>query len=125
MKKLTITQGRAKGDCVGTYDDSISNETILGSVQASILTNTNDYCLEFTADCKAEFIDKNRIKIIGKFDDVEMLITQEKEKTKVLNVSLTQTEINLLETLSKSILGVENKSGLIRYWINQFKLPTD
>jgi len=125
MKFLTITQGTAQGDCVGEYDDNITNEQILDNVNASILTNTNDYCLEFTEGCKAKLISENVIKIIGQFDNVEMLITQVKEKTKVLNVSLTQTEINLLEVLSKQILGVENKSGLIRYWINQFKLPSD
>ena len=44
-----------------------------------------------------------------------------KEKTKVLNVSLTSSEIKRLEEISKEVLGVENKSGIIRYWINNHK----
>ena len=44
-----------------------------------------------------------------------------KEKTKVLNVSLTPIEIKRLEEISKEVLGTENKSGIIRYWINNFK----
>tara|TARA_B110000093_G_C12765512_1_gene324374 strand:+ start:570 stop:719 length:150 start_codon:yes stop_codon:yes gene_type:complete len=45
----------------------------------------------------------------------------EKEKTKVLNVSLTPTEIKRLEEISKEVLGTENKSGIIRYWLNNHK----
>ena len=44
-----------------------------------------------------------------------------KEKTKVFNASLTPTEIKRLEEISKEVLGAENKSGIIRYWINKFK----
>lgn len=44
-----------------------------------------------------------------------------KEKTKVLNASLTPTEINNLENISKEFFGKENKSGMIRYWINKYK----
>ncbi len=124
MKFLTITKGAAQGDCVGEYDDDITNEQILGNVNASILTNTNDYCLGFTEGCKAKLISENVINVIGQFDDVEMLITQVKEKTKVLNVSLTPTEIKQLEILSKEFLGVENKSGIIRYWINKYRFAT-
>jgi hypothetical protein len=45
----------------------------------------------------------------------------EKEKTKVFNASLTPTEIKRLEEISKEVLGTENKSGIIRYWINNHK----
>jgi hypothetical protein len=44
-----------------------------------------------------------------------------KEKTKVFNASLTPTEIKRLEEISKEVLGAENKSGIIRYWINNHK----
>ena len=44
-----------------------------------------------------------------------------KEKTKVLNASLTPTEIKNLEDISKEFFGTENKSGMIRYWINKYK----
>jgi len=44
-----------------------------------------------------------------------------KEKTKVLNASLTPTEIKRLEEISKEVLGTANKSGIIRYWINNHK----
>ena len=44
-----------------------------------------------------------------------------KEKTKVLNVSLTPTEIKRLEEISKEVLGTENKSGMVRFWINKHK----
>jgi hypothetical protein len=44
-----------------------------------------------------------------------------KEKTKVLNVSLTPSEIKRLEEISKEVFGKENKSGIIRYWINNHK----
>lgn len=44
-----------------------------------------------------------------------------KEKTKVLNASLTPTEIKHLEDISKEFFGKENKSGMIRYWINKYK----
>ena len=44
-----------------------------------------------------------------------------KEKTKVLNVSLTPTEIKRLEKISKDVLGAENKSGMVRYWITKHK----
>ena len=44
-----------------------------------------------------------------------------KEKTKVLNASLTPTEIKNLEDISKEFFGKENKSGMIRYWINKYK----
>ena len=47
-----------------------------------------------------------------------------KEKTKVFNASLTPTEIKRLEEISKEVLGTENKSGMIRYWINNHK-PKD
>ena len=45
----------------------------------------------------------------------------EKEKTKVLNVSLTPSEIKTLEEISKEFFGKENKSGMIRFWINSHK----
>jgi hypothetical protein len=44
-----------------------------------------------------------------------------KEKTKVLNVSLTPSEIKALEKISKNFFGKENKSAMIRYWITQAK----
>lgn len=44
-----------------------------------------------------------------------------KEKTKVLNVSLTPSEIKVLKEISKEFFGKENKSGMVRYWINKFK----
>ncbi len=44
----------------------------------------------------------------------------EQEKTKVFNASLTPTEITRLEEISKKVLGKENKSGIIRFWINNF-----
>jgi len=44
-----------------------------------------------------------------------------KENTKVLNVSLTPSEIKRLKEISKEVLGAENKSGLVRYWINNHK----
>ena len=48
----------------------------------------------------------------------KQLNNMEKEKTKVLNVSLTPTEIKRLEEISKELFGIKNKSGIIRYWIN-------
>lgn len=42
-----------------------------------------------------------------------------KEKTKVLNLSLTKTEIEALEKLSKEFFGTPNKSGMVLYWITQ------
>jgi len=45
-----------------------------------------------------------------------------KETTKVLNLSLTATEIKTLEEISKVFFGKENKSGMVRYWINKSKL---
>lgn len=44
------------------------------------------------------------------------------EKTKILSVSLTFSEIIKLEKISKKILGKKNKSGMIRYWINNSKI---
>lgn len=44
-----------------------------------------------------------------------------KETTKVLNVSLTPSEIKSLEEISKEFFGKENKSGMVRYWINKHK----
>jgi len=45
----------------------------------------------------------------------------DKEKTKVLNLSLTPSEIKTLEEISKEFFGKENKSAMVRYWINKFK----
>lgn len=45
-----------------------------------------------------------------------------KEITKVLNLSLTQSEIEQLEEISKQFFGKANKSGMVRYWINQNSL---
>lgn len=45
-----------------------------------------------------------------------------KEKTKVLNLSLTPSEIKTLEKISKEFFGKENKSAMVRYWINKFKI---
>lgn len=42
-----------------------------------------------------------------------------KEKTKVLNLSLTEKEIEALEKISKEFFGTTNKSGMVRYWITQ------
>jgi len=42
-----------------------------------------------------------------------------KEKTKVLNLSLTESEILALEKISKKFFGKENKSGMVRYWITK------
>lgn len=42
-----------------------------------------------------------------------------KEKTKVLNLSLTAKEIEALEKISKEFFGTPNKSGMVRYWITQ------
>ena len=42
-----------------------------------------------------------------------------KEKTKVLNLSLTEKEIEALENISKEFFGTPNKSGMVRYWITQ------
>ena len=42
-----------------------------------------------------------------------------KEKTKVLNLSLTESEITALEKISKEFFGSFNKSGMVRYWITQ------
>jgi len=44
-----------------------------------------------------------------------------KETTKVLNLSLTPSEIKTLENISKEFFGKENKSGMVRYWINKHK----
>ncbi len=44
-----------------------------------------------------------------------------KENTKVLNLSLTPSEIKTLEDISKDFFGKENKSGMVRYWINKHK----
>ena len=43
-----------------------------------------------------------------------------KEKTKVFNASLTPTEIKRLEEISKEVFGTSNKSGMVRYWINNY-----
>ena len=45
-----------------------------------------------------------------------------KEITKVLNLSLTQSEIEQLKEISKQFFGKANKSGMVRYWINQNSL---
>ena len=45
----------------------------------------------------------------------------EKEKTNVLNLSLTEKEIEALEKISKDFFGTPNKSGMVRYWINKAK----
>ena len=42
-----------------------------------------------------------------------------KEKTKVLNLSLTKKEIEALEKISTEFFGSPNKSGMVRYWITQ------
>lgn len=42
-----------------------------------------------------------------------------KEKTKPRTISLTDTEFENLEKISKDQFGRENKSGMIRYWINK------
>ena len=42
-----------------------------------------------------------------------------KEKTKVLNLSLTPSEIKALEEISKEFFGTTNKSAMVRYWITQ------
>ena len=39
--------------------------------------------------------------------------------TKKVSITLTESEIIKICKLSKKILGVENKSGMIRYWINK------
>jgi len=44
-----------------------------------------------------------------------------KEKTKVLNISLTPSEIKALKDISREFFGKENKSGMVRYWINKSK----
>ena len=44
-----------------------------------------------------------------------------KEKTKVLALSSTPTEIKRLEEISKEFFGKENKSGMVRFWINKHK----
>lgn len=44
-----------------------------------------------------------------------------KETTKVLNLSLTPSEIKTLEDISKGFFGKENKSGMVRFWINNHK----
>ena len=44
-----------------------------------------------------------------------------KETTKVLNLSLTPSEIKNLEDISREFFGKENKSGMVRYWINKHK----
>lgn len=44
-----------------------------------------------------------------------------KEITKVLNLSLTPSEIKSLEDISREFFGKENKSGMVRYWINKHK----
>ena len=44
-----------------------------------------------------------------------------KETTKVLNISLTPSEIKALEDISREFFGKENKSGMVRYWINKSK----
>jgi len=44
-----------------------------------------------------------------------------KETTKVLNISLTPSEIKALEDISREFFGKENKSGMVRYWINKAK----
>ena len=42
-----------------------------------------------------------------------------KEKTKVLNLSLTEKEIESLEKISKELFGTPNKSGMVSYWITK------
>ena len=44
-----------------------------------------------------------------------------KETTKVLNLSLTPSEIKNLEYISRDFFGKENKSGMVRYWIKNHK----
>ena len=46
-------------------------------------------------------------------------MTLNKEKTKVLNLSLTPSEIKHLEDISKEFFGTTNKSAMVRYWITQ------
>jgi len=44
-----------------------------------------------------------------------------KELTKNVNFSMTSTEEEKLEQIAKEVLGSNNKSGMVRYWINQYR----
>jgi len=44
-----------------------------------------------------------------------------REKVAHFNASLTPSEIESLADISVKVLGKVNKSGIIRYWINQYK----
>ena len=48
-------------------------------------------------------------------------MSDKKEVTKVANLSLKKSEIRDLERISIEVLGHKNKSGMVRYWINQYK----
>ncbi len=45
-----------------------------------------------------------------------------KEKTKAVTLSLTKSEEQDLIDISKKLFGKSNKSGMIRYWLNQNRL---
>ena len=45
-----------------------------------------------------------------------------KEKTKAVTLSLTEQEEQALIEISENFLGTSNKSGMVRYWINQNNL---
>ena len=59
------------------------------------------------------------------FEDVRdwffRIMDYKKEKTKVLNLSLTENEIEALEGISEKFFGQSNKSGMVRYWIKKAK----
>ena len=44
-----------------------------------------------------------------------------KELTKIVSFTMTASEEDKLEKIAKDFLGSSNKSGMIRYWINQYK----
>lgn len=44
---------------------------------------------------------------------------EEKDKRKITNISLSKTEKENLSKISEKVLGEDNRSGLIRFWIQQ------
>lgn len=44
------------------------------------------------------------------------------EKITAFSMKLKASETKELERISKEVLGKTNKTGIVRYWINQYRL---
>ena len=42
------------------------------------------------------------------------------QKVRMVSISLTNSEINNLEQIAEMAIGRKNKSGMIRFWINNY-----